>query len=138
MNTPISDNILSLIANTPQTVLTAIAQNIRQRRLERNWTQQLLAAKADMPLSTYRRFEKTGQISLHSLVLVAFALGLESDFQDLFTRQSFQSMDELLNAKKQNNVNEQVKMNNIKILEIWMNQEQVGRMAVITHDTASF
>lgn len=100
MNNPISDNILSLIANTPQTVLTTIAQNIRQRRLERNWTQQLLAAKADMPLSTYRRFEKTGQISLHSLVLVAFALGLESDFQDLFTRQSFQSIDELLNAQK--------------------------------------
>ncbi|MGL5014574.1 MAG: helix-turn-helix domain-containing protein [Bacteroidales bacterium] len=57
MNNHISDNILSLISKTPDSIMLSIADKIRQRRLERDWTQQLLASKADMPISTYRRFE---------------------------------------------------------------------------------
>ncbi|MGL4412221.1 MAG: helix-turn-helix domain-containing protein [Bacteroidales bacterium] len=97
MNNHISDNILSLISKTPDSIMLSIADKIRQRRLERDWTQQLLASKADMPISTYRRFEKTGEISIRSLVMISFALGLENDLLELFSTQTYQSVEELLN-----------------------------------------
>ena len=100
MNTGINDDILSLISETPVSILKSVADKVRQRRLEKDWTQQLLASKADMPLSTYRRFEKTGEISFRSLVMIAFALGVENDFQELFAKQTYQSIDELVNTSK--------------------------------------
>ena len=100
MKEGINDNILSLISKTPESVLKSVADNARRRRLERNWTQLLLASKADMPLATYRRFENTGEVSLRGLVRIAFALGMEDDFRELFSKQSYQSIDELLNASK--------------------------------------
>jgi hypothetical protein len=35
-----NDNILSLIENTPDLILINIAERVKQRRLELNWTQQ--------------------------------------------------------------------------------------------------
>ena len=100
MNEHLNDNILSLISKTPDSILKSVVERVKLRRLERNWTQQLLASKTDIPLATYRRFEKTGEVSFRSLVKIAFALGLEDDFGELFAKQSFQSVDELLNASK--------------------------------------
>ena len=73
---------------------------MRLRRLEKNWTQQLLASKTTIPLATYRRFERTGEVSFRSLMKIAFALGMEDNFRELFAKQSYQSVDELLNASK--------------------------------------
>lgn len=94
----INNNILSVIERTPDSVMKAVAERVRQRRLERDWTQQLLASKADLPLATYRRFERTGEVSFRGLVMIAFALGVEDELQELFTRRTYRSMDELLNA----------------------------------------
>ncbi len=95
----VSDNILALINKTPDSILLSIAAKIKARRLERNWTQKILASKAGMPIATYRRFEREGEISLRSLIMLAIALELEDDFESLFTTQSYQSMDDLLDAK---------------------------------------
>jgi hypothetical protein len=40
-------NILSLIDNTPSSLMKAVAANVRSRRLGRNWTQKLLAARPE-------------------------------------------------------------------------------------------
>ena len=100
MNRYISDDIMSLVSKTPELILKSVAERVRLRRLEKNWTQQLLASKTNIPLATYRRFERTGEVSFRSLVKIAFALGMEDDFGELFAKQSYQSVDELLNASK--------------------------------------
>lgn len=80
MNNRIDDNILSLIENTPNAILRSLSERVHERRLERNWTQKLMAAKAGMPLATYRRFELQGEVSLRGLVMISLALGMENDF----------------------------------------------------------
>lgn len=94
----INDNILSLLDKTPDSILTTIAVKVKERRLERNWTQKFLASKAGMPLATYRRFERAGEISLRSLVMVSIALGAEDDFDVLFSTKNYQSIDELIDS----------------------------------------
>ena len=96
----ITDNILALLNKTPESILVSIAGRVKLRRLNKNWTQKLLASKAGIPLATYRRFELKGEISLRGLSMVAIALGLESDFESLFSTKSYQSMDELLESNK--------------------------------------
>ncbi len=94
----ISDNILAILDKTPDSILTSIAAKIKERRLERNWTQKFLASKSGMPLATYRRFEREGEISLRSLIMVSIALGAEDDFDALFSTKSYQSIDELIDS----------------------------------------
>jgi len=100
MNNQINDNILSLISKTPDSVILAIAGRVKEKRLEKDWTQKTLAVKAGVSFGSYRRFESSGEISLHSLIMIAFALGMEDDFQGLFSKQTYQSIDELLNVSK--------------------------------------
>ena len=99
MNDGINNNILSLIDKTPASILSDLALRVKQRRLERNWTQKFVASKAGMPLATYRRFESKGEVSLRGLVMIAIALGAEDDFLTLFSRQNYQSIDDLVNKK---------------------------------------
>jgi transcriptional regulator with XRE-family HTH domain len=66
------------------------------RRLEMNLTQQAFAKRAGIALATYRRFEQTGEISLHNLILVSVPLGMMDDFAGLFTQRRYRSIDEVV------------------------------------------
>lgn len=97
----INNNILALINKTPDTILLQIAGRVKERRLEKNWTQKFVASKAGIPLATYRRFEREGEVSLRGLVMVAIAIEMESDFETLFATKSYQSIDELIESNEQ-------------------------------------
>ena len=84
--------ILSLINKTPDSLMSGIAQRVKQRRLEKGWTQNMLATKAGVFLASYRRFETSGEISLCSLVMLAFALEMTDEFENLFSRRKFRSV----------------------------------------------
>lgn len=84
--------ILSLINKTPDSLMSGIAQRVKQRRLEKGWTQNMLATKAGGVLASYRRFETSGEISLRSLVMLAFALEMTDEFENLFSRRKFRSV----------------------------------------------
>jgi transcriptional regulator with XRE-family HTH domain len=75
----LNDNILSFIKQTPNAVQTGIAERVKLRRLESALTQKELAARAGIPLPTFRRFERTGEISLRALIMLGFALGMTID-----------------------------------------------------------
>lgn len=107
----IDANILSLIEKTPDSLMSGIAQRVKQRRLEKGWTQNMLATKAGVSLASYRRFESSGEISLHSLVMLAFALEMTDEFETLFSRKTYQSIDDIVKAdqakqRKRGNRNE--------------------------------
>jgi transcriptional regulator with XRE-family HTH domain len=80
--------------------MLAVAERVKMRRLESAFTQKELAARAGIPLPTYRRFERTGEISLHSLVLLGMALGMTAEFSELFNVKTYSNMDELLTQTK--------------------------------------
>lgn len=82
----------------PDEARIVIARHVRQHRLHRNMTQEKLAAQSGVSLSVLRKFERTGKISLESLLKI----GLILDILDALTAAvkpepvSFSSMDELL------------------------------------------
>lgn len=96
----IDDNILSLINKTPDSLMSGIAKRVKQRRLEKGWTQNFLATKAGVSLASYRRFESSGEISLRSLVMLAFALEMTDEFENLFSRKTYQSIDDIIKAEQ--------------------------------------
>lgn len=98
MKTTINDNILSLIDRTPDSLMAGITERVKQRRLEKGWTQKTLAAKAGVTMPSYRRFETTGEISLRSFVMLAFALDMTDEFEALFIGKAYQSIDDILKA----------------------------------------
>lgn len=100
MENGINDNILSLIEKTPDLIMSGIARRVKQRRLEKEWTQKMLATKAGLSLPSYRRFESSGEISLRSLVMLAFALDMTDEFEALFNGKIYQSIDDILNAER--------------------------------------
>jgi transcriptional regulator with XRE-family HTH domain len=61
-----------------------IAQRVRALRLVGNLSQKSLAMRAGVNYSTLRLFERTGQISLFHLALLASALNRADDLLGLF------------------------------------------------------
>lgn len=100
MKVDINDNILSLIDKTPDLLMSGIAQRVKQRRLEKGWTQKMLAAKAGLSLPSYRRFESSGEISVRSLVMLAFALDMTDEFETLFSSKIYQSIDDIVKSEQ--------------------------------------
>ena len=100
MKVDVNDNILSLIDKTPNLLMSGIAQRVKQRRLEKGWTQKMLAAKAGLSLPSYRRFESSGEISMRSLVMLAFALDMTDQFETLFSSKTYQSIDDIVKSEQ--------------------------------------
>lgn len=84
----------------PGAIMQKIAFNLKRSRLELNLSQSALAAKSGVSLGSLKRFEHTGEISLKNLVLLAVALDSTEEFGKLFSKQQYQSMDELLGKNK--------------------------------------
>lgn len=92
---------ISTINNTsPNAILKGIADRVKDRRLERNLTQKAFAKRAGVGYDAYRRFENTGEITLRNLVLCAIALDDIESFMELFTKKSYQSIDDLLKTQE--------------------------------------
>lgn len=100
MEVDTNNNILSLINKTPGSLMAGVAGRVKQRRLEKGWTQKVLAAKAGVTMPSYRRFETTGEISLRSLIMLAFALDMTDEFEALFSSKAYQSIDDILKAEQ--------------------------------------
>lgn len=84
----------------PMEIQKEIARKEKERRKEKGLTQKELARRAGLSLSSLRRFEQTGEISFASLVRIGSVLDDEKAFLDLFAPQEYQTMKELLDAKR--------------------------------------
>jgi Helix-turn-helix. len=93
-------NINTIITRNSDSILKEIANKVKERRLEENLTQKAFAKRAGVGYDTYRKFENTGEITLRNLLLCAIALDDVEDFKNLFTKKSYQSLDELLKEQE--------------------------------------
>lgn len=78
-----------------------IAENVRERRLQMDLTQEGLAERSGVPLSTLRKFEQKGNISLESfLKLLSVIGGLEEVINVLKPNiPNFKSIDDVLKTE---------------------------------------
>lgn len=91
--------MVSIIMETPQEMQKKIAQKMRAKRLSKNLSQQTLSEKSGVSYGVLKKFERTGQISLESLLKLAMALGIIDNFNTLFTPEKPEealSLDELI------------------------------------------
>ena len=76
-----------------------LRQRVRSRRREAKISQTELAARSGVSLGSVKRFETQGEISLSGLFRISVVLGYENDFDKLFERKNYQSLDEIINVK---------------------------------------
>ncbi|MGC3978106.1 MAG: helix-turn-helix transcriptional regulator [Paludibacteraceae bacterium] len=93
-------DINTVINNTPDIILSNIAERVKEKRLGLNLTQRAFAMRAGVGYDAYRKFETSGEITLRNLVLCAMALGDAEDFETLFAKKAYQSIDELIQLKE--------------------------------------
>lgn len=91
--------MISLLDNKlPGEVLEEVAKRMVARRKSMRLTQAQLAERSGVSLASIKRFERIHQISLASLVNIAFALRCEEDFDALFARQEYASIDDVVRS----------------------------------------
>ena len=81
---------------SPAEVIADLSERVRRRRIDGNLTQRDLAAKSGVSYSSLRLFEETGKISLEALVKIAFVLGAEGEFKQLFPTQAPRTIDDVI------------------------------------------
>lgn len=79
----------------PREVCRELGTRARELRVQVQWTQAELAARAGIALSTLRVFERTGQISLERLVMIASALRAMDGFETLLRMPRANSLAEI-------------------------------------------
>jgi len=80
------DKISAFQQRNPVAIALGIGQRLRGFRLARGWTQEELAERSGVALSTLKLFEAKGQGSFQRLVRIAVALGVDGELRDLFAR----------------------------------------------------
>ena len=92
-------DIDTIINKSPDTILKKIAERVKEKRLERDLTQKAFAKRAGVGYEAYRTFENTGEITFRNLVLCAIVLDEADAFAELFSKKTYQSIDELLKTQ---------------------------------------
>lgn len=87
--------MISLFGATPAEVARLLAARARALRVARDLTQEELAERAGIALSTLRAFERTGRIALHRLLAIAHVLGALQEFEGLFAPPAARTLAEL-------------------------------------------
>ena len=78
------DDFSSLKSRNPVALCRGIGERLRAWRMQRGWTQEELAERAGVGLSTLKSMEKSGSANLTRLARIAVTLGLDEDLRNLF------------------------------------------------------
>lgn len=87
--------MLPLELQSSRELARTLAARVKALRLQRRWTQREAAERAGLSLATYRRFERTGSISLERLLKLAVVLDARAGLDQLFALPPARSLDEL-------------------------------------------
>lgn len=88
----------------PQESMQELAARAKARRLSLDLTQEGLSNRSGVALGTLKQFERTGKISLESLLALSLTLGASDEFERLFCTKQLGvgvSLDELMKELKQ-------------------------------------
>jgi len=89
--------MLSLKTNAE--ILTELGHKVRQRRLEKQLTQQELADKAGIHVNSLRLLERSNDIRLLTFIQILRALGELQEFEDLLNQPLETDLEALSNRK---------------------------------------
>lgn len=81
-------------------VANKLANDFRQRRVERGLTREDIAMHSGVALANIARFEQKGLISLKNLILLATAIGYVYELKEIFSTPKYSTMEELTQIRK--------------------------------------
>lgn len=79
-----------------------LAKRLKKVRKIKKITQLDLSKQSNVSYGTIKRFETTGEISLHSLIKLCVALDNVDEIRNLFTKITYTDIDEVIRYGKQN------------------------------------
>jgi transcriptional regulator with XRE-family HTH domain len=88
------------LSKYPSDVLIELAQKAKKLRKSKKMSQVDLSKRANLSLGSLKRFEQTGQISLESLLKIAFILGRLEEFDLLLKRNEMEEIEKLFREDK--------------------------------------
>jgi len=93
--------MLSFLPKTPNDIMQELKLKFKKRRKQLKLTQNDLATRSGVSLGSIKRFESIEQISLESLLKLAFVLECLEDFSTVCYEEEerFGSIEEVLNSK---------------------------------------
>lgn len=90
------------VFTTPQEIKIQTARKAKLKRKAMKMTQIQLAKASGVSLGSLKRFEQTGEIAYSSLLDIAWVLDCLDEFEQLFTRKTYHSIQEVLDEAKRN------------------------------------
>lgn len=104
MNISETDNILSVlnsyILESADDIALKLAQDFRNRRIEKNLTREQVAEQAQVAVSNIVRFEQKGLISLKNLISIAMALDYTAEVKSIFQAPKYSTIEELTQIRR--------------------------------------
>lgn len=81
--------------NTPKEVMILLSKNVAALRKEQNFTQKELSEKSGVAYASIRKFERTGIISLESLLKISNTLDRLAEFESLLLPDEMEGLKKL-------------------------------------------
>ena len=81
--------------DSPEDLLENLANNVKQRRLEKGLSRKALSVISGVSYATIAKYEITKKISLESFVKIAKALGYSKSIKNLLAEPIYHSVEEL-------------------------------------------
>ncbi len=86
---------------SPDDMAKLLAERLKQRRLDYNWTREELSSRSDVTVASIRRFENKAEISLSRLLQLCFVLHAMDDFDHILVPPKFTSIAQLEQNRNQ-------------------------------------
>lgn len=96
MDNILANNAIFFEKKTPLDIAKIISANVRKRRKELKLSQEDLSKKSGVSLGSVKRFENSHQISLISLIKIAFAIDCSDELSGLFSRKRYASIGDII------------------------------------------
>lgn len=91
-----------MIFETTDEIALNLAKRLKKVRKIKKITQYDLSIQSNVSYGTIKRFETTGEISLHSLIKLCVALDNVDEIRNLFTTITYSDISEVIKYGKQN------------------------------------
>jgi len=90
--------VLSLDNWAPFQAKKEMAKKAKEARLKRSWKRDTLSEKSGVPVSTIKRYETTGEISLDQFLRIVFELGDLDKLKSVFDKEPilYATLDDML------------------------------------------
>ena len=91
--------MMYLDLKTPKELCLQISMSAKARRKQQKLTRKKLSELSGVGYGSIRRFEESGEISLSSLLKIAFVLDCSDEFELLFAEEKPQSIKEIIDGQ---------------------------------------